>query len=58
MAEPYCREIEDLFDASDRAIAHSRELVNQRREMIAECDRNRREQEARFALRREILKPK
>ncbi|GLR90800.1 hypothetical protein [Bradyrhizobium iriomotense] len=58
MAEPFSRETQDLFDASDRAIAKSRELVDQRREMIAECERNRREQEARFTLRRAIWNSK
>ncbi|MBR0717578.1 hypothetical protein [Bradyrhizobium liaoningense] len=57
MAEPFSREAQELFDASDRAIARSRDLVAQRREMMAECERNRREQEARFAFRRAILKP-
>jgi hypothetical protein len=58
MAEPFSRETQELFDAADRAIAYSRAIVDQRREMIAECERNRREQEARFAFRREIRIPK
>jgi len=58
MAEPFSRETQELFDASDRAIAHSRELVDQRRETLAECERSRREQEARFVLRREMRKLK
>jgi len=58
MAEPFSLETQELFDASDRAIAHSRAIVAQRREMMAECERNRREQETRFAFRREIRKPR
>jgi len=58
MADPLSRETQELIDASDRAIAHSRELVDQRREMMSECERNRNEQEARFAFRREMRRPK
>ncbi len=58
MAEPFSLETQDLFDAADRAIAQSRELVIQRRDMMAECRRSRRAQEARFALRREMAEPK
>lgn len=58
MAESLSRETQELFDASDRAIAHSRKLVDQRREIMAECERNRSRQEASFILRRQILKPK
>jgi hypothetical protein len=58
MAEPFSRETQELFDASDRAIARSRELVAQRREMMAEYEWNRREQEIRLAFHREIRKPK
>jgi hypothetical protein len=54
MAEPFSRETEELFDAADRAIAHSRELAAQRRDMMVESGKNRRLQEVRFALRREM----
>lgn len=58
MAEPFSWEAQELFDACDRAIARSRELVEQRRQMMAECERERHEQELRFVLRREARKPK
>ena len=58
MAEPLSLETQELLDAADRAIALSRELVDQRRRMMAECVRGRAAQEAHFALRREIWKPK
>jgi hypothetical protein len=58
MAEAFSLETQDLIDAAGRAIAHSRELAAQRRDMMAECRRNRRAQEARFALRREMAEPK
>jgi hypothetical protein len=58
MAEPIGLETHELLDAADRAIARSRELVHQRREMIGEWEKIRRAQEVRLALRREIWKPK
>lgn len=58
MAEAFSPETQDLIDAADRAIAHSRELAAQRRDMMAECRRNGRAREARFALRRERAEPK
>ena len=58
MEEPIGLEAHELLDAADRAIARSRELIRQRREMIAEWERLRRAQEDRLAFRREIWKPK
>ncbi|MHC2623931.1 hypothetical protein ACVIW2_005963 [Bradyrhizobium huanghuaihaiense] len=58
MTEQYGRELQDLFDAADRAIAHSREIIRQRREMLAACENDRRQQEDRFAFRRELWKPR
>jgi hypothetical protein len=58
MAEPFSRETQKLFDASDRAITQSRELADQRRQMMAEYNAKRREQEVRFAILRETAKPK
>ncbi len=58
MADAFGLETQELLDAADRAIARSRELVEQRRKMLTECERNRREQEARFALRRATWNPK
>jgi hypothetical protein len=57
MVEPFSLETQELLDAADRAIARSRTLANQRRQMRAECERNRRE-EIRLAFRREIWEPK
>ena len=58
MAQPFSLETQELLDAADRAIAHSRELAAQRRDMMVECRRNLRAQEAGFALRREMAEPK
>lgn len=58
MAEQFSRETHELFDAADRAIAHSRELADQRRQLMAKCERDRLAQEARFALRRKMAEPK
>jgi hypothetical protein len=52
MAEPFSLEIQELLDAADRAIARSRDLADQRRQMRAEYEMNRREQEVRLAFRR------
>lgn len=57
MAEPFSFETQELLDAADRAIALSRDLADQRRQMMAECERSRRAQEARFALRRKMAEP-
>jgi hypothetical protein len=57
MAEPFSMKTQELIDAADRAIAHSRELADQRRQMMAECKANQRVQEARFATLRETAKP-
>ncbi|HZV04951.1 MAG TPA: hypothetical protein VE999_07705 [Gemmataceae bacterium] len=58
MAEPFSPETQDLLDAADRAIAHSRELLDQRRQLTATCERNRRRQDVRLAFLRDIGKPK
>jgi hypothetical protein len=58
MAQPLSPETQELLDAADLAIAHSRELADQRRQLIAECERNRRVQQVRLAFLREIRKPK
>jgi hypothetical protein len=39
MAEPFSQETQDLLDAADRAIAHSGEIVAQRRKMMADARR-------------------
>ena len=57
MVEPIGLEAHELLDAADRAIARSRELVRQRREMIAEWEKIRRAEEVRLAFRGEIWKP-
>ena len=58
MAEPFSPETQELLDAAERAITHGRELVDQRRELMAKCEKNRRAQEVRLAFLREIGKPK
>ena len=55
MVEPFSLETQELFDAADRAIARSRDLVDQRRQIMAECEKNRRKQQARFALLRAMM---
>lgn len=58
MAEAFSLETQELLDAADRAIARSRDLAEQRKEMMAECERTRHRQEVRLAFFREIKKPK
>lgn len=58
MTEQYSWELQELFDAADRAIAHSREIIKQRRDLITACERERRQQEDRFTFRRELRKPR
>lgn len=58
MANALSLETQELLDAADRAIARSRDLAEQRKEMMAECERTRRRQEVRLAFLREIKKPK
>jgi hypothetical protein len=58
MADAFSQETQELLDAADRAIARSRDLADQRRQMVARCERDRREQEGRFAFLRELRKPK
>lgn len=48
MPEPFSDETQQLFDAADRAIARSRELSEQRRDIVAECERQRRREELRL----------
>jgi hypothetical protein len=50
MPEPFCDETQRLFDAADRAIARSRELSEERRDIVAECERQRRQRELRQIL--------
>jgi len=58
MADAFSQETQELLDAADRAIARSRELAEQRKDMMAECARTRHRQEIRLAFLREIKKPK
>jgi hypothetical protein len=57
MADAFSLETQELLDAADRAIARSRDLAEQRKEMMAECERTRHRQEIRLAFLREIKKP-
>ena len=56
--ERLSEETQVLLDAADRAIANSRDLADQRRKVVTECERMRRVQEVRLAFLREIRKPK
>jgi hypothetical protein len=51
-------ETQILFDAADRAIARSHEIIAERRQRIEASERGLREQEMRFIFRREALKQK
>jgi len=52
MAEPFSEETQSLLDAADRAIVESQELVAQRRSIVAECGRKRRQLELRWLFER------
>jgi hypothetical protein len=56
MSEPLSQETLDLLDAADQAIARSRDLVEQRRQLIGAWDLARQEQEVRFTFRRQRAK--
>jgi hypothetical protein len=56
MSEPFSQETLDLLDAADQAIARSRDLVAQRRQLIGAWDSARQEQEVRFTFRRQRAK--
>lgn len=58
MAEAFSRETQELLDAADRAIARSREVVQQRQQVMTECERNLHRQDVRLAFLREIRKLK
>jgi len=58
MAQAFSLETQELLDAADRVIARSRDLAEQRKEVMAECERTRRRQEIRLAFLREIKKHK
>jgi len=58
MAEPFSLETQELLDAADRAIARSCQLAHERRQLVAECERNRRAAELRIAFVGEIWKPR
>ena len=51
-------ETQELLDAADLAIARSREVVDQRRRLVAEWETRWHAQEVRPAFLREIRKPK
>ena len=57
MAEPFSDETQLILDAADRAIARSRELIAQRKCMLAECRLKLYQQEKRFELLRGLRKP-
>ena len=58
MVEAFSLETQELLDAADRAIARSRNLAQQRQQMMMECERGLHRQEVRLAFLREIRKLK
>jgi hypothetical protein len=58
MGEELSYEAKILFERADRAIAKSREIAEQRRQIVTECERAGRRQELLFIFRGEIAKPK
>jgi len=58
MAEAFSYETQILLEAADRAIARGKDIVDQRRQVVAECERANRQQEFRLIFLREIRKPK
>jgi hypothetical protein len=56
MSEPFSQETLDLLDAADQAIARSRDLVEQRRQLMGAWDLARQEQGVRFTFRRQRAK--
>jgi len=58
MVEAFSLETQELLDAADRAIARSRDLAQQRQQMMMECERGLHRQEVRLAFLREIRKLK
>ncbi|MBR1160873.1 hypothetical protein [Bradyrhizobium elkanii] len=58
MAELLSLETQELLDAADRAIARSRELVAERRQVIAQWESRRHAQDVRLAFLHEIGKPR
>jgi len=58
MVEAFSLETQELLDAADRAIARSRNLAQQRQQMMTECERKLHSQEVRLAFLREIRKLK
>ncbi|MCK1721252.1 hypothetical protein [Bradyrhizobium sp. 141] len=51
MADRFSDETLRLFEASDQAIARSREVIRQRREIMAECEEALRRRELRSIFR-------
>jgi len=58
MSPPFSEETQELLDAADRAVARSRETVEQVRKSFSECERRLQRQQVRFAFLREIGKPR
>jgi len=58
MVEAFSLETQELLDAANRAIARSRDLAQQRQQMMTECERSLHRQEVRLAFLREIRKLK
>jgi hypothetical protein len=58
MTDPLSDDTQTLLDSADRAIARGRDLVEQTRKALAECDRKQQVRDMRRAFRREIRKTK
>ena len=58
MVEAFTQETQELLDAADRAIARSRDLAQQRQQIVSECEKSRVRQDVRLAFLREMRKLK
>lgn len=57
MGQQLSEETQRLLERADRAIFRSREVVNERRRLIAHCRKEKWEQEIRLSFRRQSMKP-
>jgi len=52
--QTFTKETQKLLDAADHAIARSQDLVKQRRKLIADCAKARRQRELRWIFRHSV----
>lgn len=57
MAEPFSHETQQILDAADRAIARSKQQIEDVRRTIRDCEMALRNQEVRFMFLRMRKKP-